>query len=153
MKHVMLSRHLSDLKMIEKSLYEVESLMTGLQLHTVCEEASCPNIGECFSNHTATFMLMGKHCTRNCGFCDVIYGKPNLLDDEEPMRVGKAAETLKLKYVVITSVTRDDLSDFGSSHFSKTIRILKESLDAIIFFCFRNKAYNKANRCFFTCFS
>lgn len=128
MRHPWLIKSLGNLKVIEESINTVEKLIEGLQLHTVCEEASCPNIGECFSNHTATFMIMGKYCTRNCGFCDVIHGKPEIIDDEEPMRVAKAAETLKLKHIIITSVTRDDLADFGASHFAKTIRLLKDSL-------------------------
>ncbi len=128
MKYPWLSKSLHNLKATEESIDTVAKLIDGMQLHTVCEEASCPNIGECFSNHTATFMIMGKYCTRNCGFCNVIHGKPEIIDDEEPTRVAKAVEMLKLKHVVITSVTRDDLADFGALHFAKTIRILKNSL-------------------------
>ncbi len=128
MRHPWLNKSLHNLKAIEESIDTVGKLINRLQLHTVCEEASCPNIIECFSNHTATFMIMGKYCTRNCGFCDVIHGKPEIIDDEEPMRLAKAAEELKLKHVVITSVTRDDLADFGASYFARTIGILKDSL-------------------------
>ncbi len=93
-------------------------------LHTVCEEANCPNLGECFSQGTATFMIMGNRCTRNCTFCAVIHGRPEPLDMEEPEKVASAIKTLQLKYAVITSVTRDDLPDGGASHFALTIKAI-----------------------------
>ena len=86
-------------------------------LHTVCEEASCPNLGECFSNGTATFMIMGDICTRRCPFCNVAFGKPGVLDKEEPVNLARAISSMGLKYVVITSVDRDDIKDGGASHF------------------------------------
>jgi len=87
-------------------------------LHTVCEEANCPNIGECFTRGTATFMIMGDRCTRNCAFCMVEHGEPEALDPDEPARLAKAATKLKLKHIVITSVTRDDLPDGGAARFT-----------------------------------
>ncbi len=100
----------------------LKQLMRGLQLHTVCEEARCPNIGECWHYGTATFMILGDVCTRNCGYCAVAHGKPPTLDLEEPARVGNAVDVLGLNYVVITSVDRDDLPDGGASIFAATIR-------------------------------
>ncbi len=100
----------------------LKQLMRGLQLHTVCEEARCPNIGECWHHGTATFMILGDVCTRNCGYCAVAHGKPPTLDLEEPARVGNAVEVLGLSYVVITSVDRDDLPDGGAWIFAATIR-------------------------------
>jgi lipoic acid synthetase len=96
--------------------------MRGLGLHTVCEEAQCPNIGECWSHGTATFMILGDVCTRACAYCAVTHGKPNELDLAEPARVAEAIERLGLSYVVITSVDRDDLADGGASMFAETIR-------------------------------
>ncbi len=90
-------------------------------LHTVCEEASCPNLGECFSHGTATFMIMGDICTRRCPFCDVAHGRPNALDAEEPANLAKTIGAMGLKYVVITSVDRDDLRDGGADHFRACI--------------------------------
>jgi lipoic acid synthetase len=90
-------------------------------LHTVCEEASCPNIGECFAHGTATFMIMGALCTRRCPFCDVAHGRPDPLDENEPMRLANAIERMGLRYIVITSVDRDDLRDGGASHFADCI--------------------------------
>ncbi|GAA3922604.1 lipoyl synthase [Litoribacillus peritrichatus] len=87
------------------------------KLHSVCEEASCPNLGECFSNGTATFMIMGDICTRRCPFCDVAHGRPNPLDENEPTHLAEAIADMKLRYVVITSVDRDDLRDGGAAHF------------------------------------
>lgn len=103
---------------------ETRKLIKGLQLTTVCEEAMCPNIGECWSHHTATFMIMGEACTRRCHFCSVKDGSPeNLLplDPYEPERVGIAVKNLKLNHVVITSVDRDDIKDGGASHFVETV--------------------------------
>ncbi|AWD33436.1 Lipoyl synthase [Candidatus Fokinia solitaria] len=95
-------------------------------LHTVCEEASCPNIGECWSKKHATFIVMGDTCTRSCAFCNVKTGKPQKLDSTEPFRVAKAVQEMALKHVVITSVDRDDLKDGGASHFSQCIKLIRE---------------------------
>jgi lipoyl synthase len=100
----------------------LKHLMRGLELHTVCEEAHCPNIGECWHHGTATFMILGDVCTRACGYCAVAHGKPVTLDLDEPERVANAVHTLELNYVVITSVDRDDLKDGGASIFAETIR-------------------------------
>ncbi len=100
----------------------LKGLMRGLGLHTVCEEAHCPNIGECWNHGTATFMILGDVCTRACGYCAVSHGKPVTLDLDEPERVANAIHTLGLNYVVITSVDRDDLKDGGASIFAETIR-------------------------------
>lgn len=100
----------------------LKQLMRGLDLHTVCEEARCPNIGECWHHGTATFMILGDVCTRACGYCAVAHGRPPTLDLDEPARVGNAVEVLGLQYVVITSVDRDDLPDGGASIFAATIR-------------------------------
>ena len=96
------------------------------RLHTVCEEASCPNIGECFGKGTATFMIMGDKCTRRCPFCDVGHGRPDPLDPAEPENMARTIAALKLKYVVITSVDRDDLRDGGAGHFADCIRKTRE---------------------------
>jgi lipoic acid synthetase len=100
----------------------LKQLIRGLELHTVCEEARCPNIGECWHHGTATFMILGDVCTRACGYCAVVHGKPVTLDLDEPERVANAVRTLGLSYVVITSVDRDDLKDGGASIFAETIR-------------------------------
>jgi len=97
--------------------YEIKQILREHRLHTVCEEASCPNIGECFGNGTATFMIMGDKCTRRCPFCDVGHGRPDPLDADEPMNLARTIAALKLRYVVITSVDRDDLRDGGAAHF------------------------------------
>jgi lipoic acid synthetase len=91
-----------------------------LGLHTVCEEARCPNLGECWAHHTATFMLLGDTCTRNCHFCAVTHGRPLAIDAEEPRRVAEAVARLGLRHVVVTSVNRDDLADGGAAHFAET---------------------------------
>ncbi len=104
---------------------EVSSLLRDRQLHTVCQEAHCPNLGECFSRGTATFMILGDRCTRNCNFCAVHHDSPLPPDEGEPQRVAMAVEALGLRYVVITSVTRDDQPDGGAFHFAKTIRSIK----------------------------
>jgi lipoic acid synthetase len=104
----------------------VKGLLDGLSLHTVCESALCPNIGGCFSRGTATFLILGNTCTRHCTFCAVKKGSPPPLDAEEPRHLLEAVEKLSLKYVVITSVTRDDLPDGGADHFAKTIRLVHE---------------------------
>lgn len=103
----------------------LKKLMRGLDLHTVCEEAHCPNIGECWHHGTATFMILGDVCTRACGYCAVSHGKPATLDLSEPGRVADAVQTLGLSYVVITSVDRDDLKDGGASIFADTIRLTR----------------------------
>ncbi|MFO1250711.1 MAG: lipoyl synthase [Inhella sp.] len=102
--------------------YEIKQILREHKLHTVCEEASCPNIGECFGHGTATFMIMGDKCTRRCPFCDVGHGRPDPLDPNEPANLAKTIGALKLKYVVITSVDRDDLIDGGAQHFVDCIR-------------------------------
>ncbi len=107
-----------------------KSILAGLRLHTVCQEASCPNIGECFSHRTATFMLMGDVCTRNCPYCAVAHGRVRPLDPEEPQRVAGAAAKLGLRHVVVTSVNRDDLPDGGAAHFAATARAIKSALPA-----------------------
>ena len=103
----------------------VREILRGTGLHSVCEEASCPNIRECWDEGTATFMILGKHCTRGCNFCDVLKGEPPGLDTEEPARLANAVAQLGLKQVVITSVTRDDLPDGGASIFARTIELLR----------------------------
>lgn len=104
----------------------IKQTLRGMNLHTVCEEAHCPNVGECWGGGTATFMLMGDTCTRGCRFCAVNTGNPRgVLDPLEPMKIAKAIGELKLTYVVITSVDRDDLPDGGSAHFAATIRAVK----------------------------
>lgn len=102
--------------------YEIKQILREHKLHTVCEEASCPNIGECFGKGTATFMIMGDKCTRRCPFCDVGHGRPDPLDVDEPANLARTIAALKLKYVVITSVDRDDLRDGGAAHFVECIR-------------------------------
>jgi lipoic acid synthetase len=102
--------------------YEIKQILREHKLHTVCEEASCPNIGECFGKGTATFMIMGDKCTRRCPFCDVGHGRPDPLDPEEPLNLARTIASLKLKYVVVTSVDRDDLRDGGAGHFVECIR-------------------------------
>jgi len=104
----------------------IKQLLREHQLHTVCEEAACPNLGECFSHGTATFMIMGDLCTRRCPFCDVAHGKPLPLDPDEPQHLAEAIKTLALKYVVITSVDRDDLRDGGAGHFAECIKKTRE---------------------------
>ena len=105
---------------------EVKAILREHNLHTVCEEASCPNIGECFGNGTATFMIMGDICTRRCPFCDVGHGRPLPLDADEPSNLAQTIAALTLRYVVITSVDRDDLRDGGAQHFVDCIRAVRE---------------------------
>ncbi|MBV9454552.1 MAG: lipoyl synthase [Rubrobacter sp.] len=107
---------------------EIKETMRGLNLHTVCEEALCPNIGECWNNRTATFMILGNICTRSCGFCAILTGKPSELDLEEPTRVADAAEKMGLKHAVITSVNRDELADGGASIFAATIQEIRKRI-------------------------
>jgi len=104
----------------------LKALVKELSLHTVCEEAHCPNIGECWGIGTLTFMILGRVCTRNCGFCAVTFGKPPVYDPEEPERVAKAIGKLGLAHVVVTSVARDDLPDGGAEIFAQTIRKIRE---------------------------
>jgi lipoic acid synthetase len=104
-----------------KAIHQMEGLLDNLQLSTVCQSAGCPNLGECFSRGTATFMILGARCTRSCRFCAVSKGNPSPIDPDEPARVACAAESLKLKHVVITAVTRDDLTDGGAEQFCRTI--------------------------------
>ena len=106
-------------------LHEVKGVMRRHRLHTVCEEARCPNRGECFAAGTATFLLLGDVCTRACGFCDIATGRPGPVDPLEPARVRSAAESMGLGFVVLTSVDRDDLPDGGAGHFAATIRALR----------------------------
>lgn len=112
---------------MSKEYGEVRKLITDSDLHTVCESAACPNRGECWSRSTATFMILGNICTRSCGFCNVITGKPTELDLDEPRRVAEAVEILKLKYAVITSVNRDELQDGGASVWAETIKCVRET--------------------------
>ena len=112
---------------------KVRKLLSKSGLHTVCQEAKCPNMWECFSQHTSTFLIMGPNCTRNCRFCAVEHGHLWPPDPEEPVRVAEAAREMKLKYVVITSVTRDDLPDGGAGHFAETVRQVKNRIpDALV---------------------
>ena len=108
-------------------LTEMKTLFDGLSLHTVCESAHCPNQGECFSKGTATLLILGDVCTRNCRFCAVTKGTPSALDPAEPQNVAQAVDRLGLRYVVITSVTRDDLPDGGAEHFAITVDAVKQS--------------------------
>ena len=110
----------------------VEEMMRGSKLHTVCESARCPNIGECWSKQTATFMILGDICTRNCGFCAIKVGRPLEVDDDEPRRVAEAAKEMGLKHVVVTSVARDELPDEGAGHFAATIRALRHVIPGVI---------------------
>ena len=110
----------------EKSLYEMQDLIKGMTLHTVCEEALCPNVGECFKSRTATFLLMGDVCTRNCNFCAVRHGNPLPLNPDEPRHIAEACKALGLKYVVLTCVTRDDLADGGASHMALVVEEVKK---------------------------
>lgn len=110
----------------------VEELLEQLSLHTVCEEANCPNLMECFSRRTATVMILGRFCTRNCTFCNVEKGIPSKVDEFEPLHVTEAVRELHLKYVVITSVTRDDLADGGAGQFAAVIRMLKDGAPGVV---------------------
>jgi lipoic acid synthetase len=104
----------------------IKKLLREHELHTVCEEASCPNLGECFSHGTATFLIMGNICTRRCPFCDVAHGRPDPLDANEPAHLAKTIAAMSLKHVVITSVDRDDLRDGGATHFGECIAQVRE---------------------------
>ena len=110
----------------DSRFHEIKRLLREQKLHTVCEEASCPNIGECFGKGTATFMILGDVCTRRCPFCDVAHGRPLAPDADEPQHLAETIEKLNLSYVVITSVDRDDLRDGGAQHFVDCIRAVRE---------------------------
>lgn len=105
---------------------EVAEIMRDMGLNTVCKEANCPNLGECYKKHTATFMILGNICTRNCKFCNVTTGRPLPPDENEPENVAKAAKKLGLRHVVLTCSTRDDLDDGGAEHFAKTVRAIRK---------------------------
>ncbi len=107
---------------------DVRNLMRRQKLHTVCEEARCPNMAECWNNRSATFMILGDTCTRSCGFCNIKVGMPNELDLDEPARVADSVKELNLRHVVITSVNRDELKDGGASIFAETIRLTREKM-------------------------
>ena len=109
----------------------LKKILRQNQLHTVCEEANCPNLGECFGNGTATFMIMGALCTRRCPFCDVAHGRPSPLDPNEPIALTQTVSDMELSYVVITSVDRDDLRDGGAGHFSACVGALRSRLPEI----------------------
>ncbi len=110
---------------------KLKSMLRENRMVTVCEEAACPNLNECFGKGTATFMIMGDKCTRRCSFCEVAHGRPDPLDLEEPANLAKTIAAMKLKYVVITSVDRDDLRDGGSSHYTACIKAVREACDEI----------------------
>ena len=116
--------NLADLDLLKKSFKQ-----SGL--HTVCQAAKCPNIGECFKNKTATFMILGDICSRNCAFCATKHGKPLKIDKDEPYKLANAIKLLNLNYVVITSVTRDDLPDGGAKHFKNTVNTIKKEISNI----------------------
>ena len=113
-----------------KEVLNLKRILRENDLHTVCEEASCPNLGECFSRGTATFMILGDICTRRCPFCDVAHGRPNPPDENEPVNLARTIRAMQLRYVVITSVDRDDLRDGGAEHFAKCIRAVRETSPA-----------------------
>ena len=115
-----------------KIMLTMEQLLDGLSLHTICQSAHCPNVGECFSRKTATFLILGNICTRRCTFCAVEKGHPLPVDEAEPRHLLEAAEKLDLSYIVITSVTRDDLADGGASQFAKVINLLRENRSGAI---------------------
>ncbi|NVN99582.1 MAG: lipoyl synthase [Geobacteraceae bacterium] len=120
-------------KVSTKEHLEMDRLLGSLQLNTVCREASCPNISECFSQKQATFLIMGKECTRSCTFCNVSSNPPSALDHDEPSRVAEAVLKLSLRHVVITSPTRDDLIDGGAEHFARTVAAIRNlSPDTVI---------------------
>ena len=110
----------------DPAVARLKEVLRDNRLHTVCEEASCPNIGECFAGGTATFMIMGDICTRRCPFCDVAHGRPDPLDTDEPENLARTIQAMKLRYVVVTSVDRDDLRDGGAGHFTRCITAIRE---------------------------
>jgi lipoic acid synthetase len=111
-----------------EAFFETKRVVKDLRLHTVCEEAHCPNVGECWDHKTATFMLLGDVCTRNCSFCAVAHGRPVAVDLDEPERVAEGVARLGLRHVVVTSVDRDDLPDGGAGHFARTAQAIKASV-------------------------
>ncbi|CAG4887483.1 Lipoyl synthase [Paraburkholderia saeva] len=117
--------------MMSETVAEMAAILRAHRLHSVCEEAMCPNIGECFAQRTATFMIMGGICTRRCAFCDVAHGRPEPLDVDEPGRLADVVAALGLRYVVITSVDRDDLRDGGAEHFVRCIALIRERVPGI----------------------
>jgi lipoic acid synthetase len=117
--------------MMSETVAGIAAILREHRLHSVCEEAMCPNIGECFAQRTATFMIMGGICTRRCAFCDVAHGRPEALDAAEPERLADAVAALGLRYVVITSVDRDDLRDGGAAHFARCVAALRERVPDI----------------------
>ena len=114
------------------AVQRLKSILREQGLHTVCEEANCPNLGECFAGGTATFMILGDICTRRCPFCDVAHGKPRPIDVDEPARLAATVAAMGLRYVVITSVDRDDLRDGGAGHFAAVIRALRAACPALV---------------------
>ncbi len=110
-----------------ENYHDLKRLLRGLNLNTVCEEAHCPNIGECWDQRTATIMILGDTCTRACGFCNIKTGRPTWFDEDEPRRVAEALSGLGLEHVVVTSVARDDLPDGGAAHFARTIEAIRAS--------------------------
>jgi lipoic acid synthetase len=117
--------------MMSETVAGIAAVLREHRLHSVCEEAMCPNIGECFARRTATFMIMGGICTRRCAFCDVAHGRPAPLDEAEPARLADAVAALGLRYVVVTSVDRDDLRDGGAAHFARCVTLLRERVPGI----------------------
>jgi lipoic acid synthetase len=111
-----------------KDVSRIRRILREKGLSSVCEEAACPNLGECFHHGTATFMIMGDICTRRCPFCDVAHGKPKPLDEDEPTQLADAIEAMQLKYVVVTSVDRDDLRDGGAGHFAACVSAVRERM-------------------------
>jgi len=111
---------------LQKGMLATRNMLKNLELNTVCQSARCPNIGECYSKKTATFMILGQYCTRNCRFCSVTHHRPEAVEPEEAVRVAEAVEKLKLKHAVITSVTRDDLEDGGAEQFVRVINAIRE---------------------------
>lgn len=128
MPHITVKPAWLNKKLSLDSCRRLKVLLRDFHLHTVCESASCPNISECFSKGTATFLILGDVCTRNCSFCGITKGRPGEADEEEPLRIAQAAKRLNLNYVVVTSVTRDDLPDGGSGFFARTILEVKKVL-------------------------
>jgi lipoyl synthase len=114
------------------TVQEVRTLMRKQSLNTVCESARCPNLGECWSRRTATFLIMGNVCTRSCRYCAISTGRPRRLDPAEPERVAEAAVNLGLRHVVVTSVARDELPDGGAAHFAATIHAIRRRIDSVV---------------------
>ncbi|CAH2799751.1 MAG: Lipoyl synthase (EC [uncultured Paraburkholderia sp.] len=117
--------------MMSETVANMAAILRGHRLHSVCEETMCPNIGECFAQRTATFMIMGGICTRYCAFCDIAHGRPEPLDGNEPQRFADAVTALGLRYVVVTSVDRDDLRDGGAAHFARCVTLMRERVPEI----------------------